>query len=306
MRLSSRAGKVFCLHCDWPLKRHVDSTGYVCGVCSTIYDAATVNEARMAGLSSEEREQENIETARTLLQAADMSRPEVAMVSVDDVGISTWKRWLSLFGVPVEEEAYATNLFPFVGFVFMFACFGLFLRGPEVMSQFAADPKDLGRLGGLTLLTYAFVHGNFAHLIGNMFFVWPFLDNVEEHLGHIRALSLIVVSAVVSAVAHLLFDHSGLPLVGASGVCFAVATLYCLRYPRHRFLVAVPILGFWAYRFRLRVRARTLFGFFILKELLGAYAQSSGMTSVSHYGHLGGALTGLLFYLLFQSSGNET
>lgn len=305
MKLQSRAGKVFCPHCDWPLKRHVDSTGYICGVCATVYPAALVNEARLAGLDPAERERENVETARALLEAAEMGKPNVAMVSVDDTGISTWKRWLSLFGVPVEEEAYATDLFPLVGFAFMFACFGIFLQGPSAVADFAADPKQLWRTGGITLVTYAFVHANFAHLIGNMFFVWPFLDNVEEHLGHFLAFSLIVVSAVVSAVGHMMFDRSGLPLVGASGVCFAVATLYCLRYPKHRFLIAVPILGFWAYRFRLRVRARTLFAFFIVKELLGAYAQSSGMTSVSHYGHLGGALTGLLFYLMFQRSGDS-
>lgn len=91
-----------------------------------------------------------------------------------------------------------------------------------------------------TYLTYAFLHGDFWHLAGNMLFLWVFGDNVEDALGHFRFLIFYLACAIVGALFHgVVSPTSEGPLIGASGAVSGVVAAYFLLHPRVRVWVLV-------------------------------------------------------------------
>src|SRR5216110_138035 len=107
-----------------------------------------------------------------------------------------------------------------------------------------------------TLVTSMFLHGGWAHLGGNMLYLWIFGDNLEKIMGHIRFLIFYLVCGVAAGLAHIAFNAgSNMPTVGASGAISGVLGGYMLMFPRNRVRVltrggvaAVPafvMLGLW-------------------------------------------------------------
>lgn len=291
-----RDGRAFCPHCDWPLKPAA-AGALRCGICASEFAPPAAPLVERTVSSAEE-----IERAKALLKAErvkeDLAIGTFDVIDTSDHALPRWKVWLSLFGMPVEEEHYGTARFPWMSFVFVAVCFLVHFGSEALGKALYLDPSHPFRLGGLTLFTYSVVHGDFLHLFFNLLFVWPFLDNVEEGSGTMRFALLLGSTAVAAGAVHMAFDDSGLPLVGSSGICFGVMANYCLRFPRNRFLVAIPFVGLLAYRHRLRVRAWGLFLFYVAMELLALPQQQAGLTNTSHLGHLGGALAGIaLFYV---------
>jgi membrane associated rhomboid family serine protease len=91
------------------------------------------------------------------------------------------------------------------------------------------------------VLTSMFVHGGFAHLAGNMLFLWIFGDNVEDRLGHLRFVFFYVACGVAAALAQtLLQPNSLIPMVGASGAIAGVMGAYLVLYPHSRVLMLFP------------------------------------------------------------------
>lgn len=143
-----------------------------------------------------------------------------------------------------------------------------------------------------TLITSMFIHGGFAHILGNMVYLWVFGDNVEDRLGHLRYVLFYLACGLAAAGAHILFNQgSDVPTIGASGAIAGVLGAYLLLYPlsRVRTLVifffitvvripAVYLLGFWF-----------LLQFFSSLGSLGVSAQSEG---VAYWAHIGGFVVG--------------
>ena len=108
------------------------------------------------------------------------------------------------------------------------------------------------------LLSSMFLHGGLAHILGNMFFLYVFGDNIEERLGHGRYLLFCLAGGVVATLAHGVFTPvSAVPLVGASGAVSAILGAYIVLFPRQRVLTFIPpffifwlpawiYLGYWA------------------------------------------------------------
>jgi membrane associated rhomboid family serine protease len=91
------------------------------------------------------------------------------------------------------------------------------------------------------VLTSMFVHGGFAHLAGNMLFLWIFGDNVEDRLGHVRFVFFYVACGTAAALAQtLLQPNSLIPMVGASGAIAGVMGAYLVLYPHSRVLMLFP------------------------------------------------------------------
>jgi membrane associated rhomboid family serine protease len=123
-----------------------------------------------------------------------------------------------------------------------------------VPQVFFGDPL----LGGYRLLSSMFLHGGLAHILGNMFFLYVFGDNVEERLGHGRYLLFYLAGGVMATLAHGAFmPSSPVPLVGASGAVSAILGAYIVLFPRQRVLTFIPpffifwlpawlYLGYWA------------------------------------------------------------
>src|SRR5512144_3323772 len=98
-----------------------------------------------------------------------------------------------------------------------------------------------GQSNCTTVLTSMFMHGGWLHLVGNMWFLWIFGDNVEDAMGHVRFIVFYVLCGVAAALAQAIPDpQSMVPMVGASGAISGVLGAYLLLYPHARVLVAIP------------------------------------------------------------------
>jgi len=286
------------LHCEIRLKALAGK--FHCGICKSKFSASDLKAQVKGGQLADAA---TLDFAREYLKAQkqleEERRPDLSILHTDQLThVSNWKLAQSFFGIPTEEDEIDHGFPIFLG-IFSIVCVAVFLFASKALSlSLALSPENLFRMFGLNFFSYSFVHADIFHLMGNLFFIIPFMDNVEYKLGSFKVITFILLSAIASAVLHILFDHSKLPLVGASGVCFAIVTYYSVKFPKNRLLIMPPILGIFAMRYRLRVKARTLVIFYVLKEFLGIASQVSGASSTSHLGHIGGALVGLLFAYL--------
>jgi membrane associated rhomboid family serine protease len=141
-----------------------------------------------------------------------------------------------------------------------------------------------------------FMHGGWFHIIGNMWFLWVFGNNVEDSMGHMRFVVFYLLCGVVAAGTQLLADpHSRLPMVGASGAVSGVLGAYVLLYPRVR-VHTLLTLGFFVTTVALP--AYVMLGYwFVLQLLMGAVSRTAGGVAV--WAHVGGFLAGLVLIKLF-------
>ncbi|KKB12503.1 hypothetical protein VE25_06965 [Devosia geojensis] len=145
------------------------------------------------------------------------------------------------------------------------------------------------------LVTYAFLHADWMHMLTNMLFLWIFGDNIEDAMGHVKFLVFYLTCAVIAALAHLAFnlDANG-PLVGASGAVAGVMGAYVLLYPHARVFVLarivipipLPIPAFW------------MLGVWLGMQLFSLVA--SPQAPVAWWAHLGGFLAGVVLAPLFK------
>ncbi|MCP3053755.1 rhomboid family intramembrane serine protease [Aurantimonas marianensis] len=167
---------------------------------------------------------------------------------------------------------------------------------PAVVNGYAdLPPQYVAVPGALNFVTYAFLHLNFWHLLGNMLFLWVFGDNVEDAFGHFRFLGFYLACAAAGAFAHsLAMPESEATLVGASGAVSGVAAAYLMLHPR--VWIWVLALG----RIPLYLPAWLLLiswiGLQFLLFLMGA-------EDVSYAAHAGGILTGLALTLVLRQKG---
>ena len=149
-----------------------------------------------------------------------------------------------------------------------------------------------------TLLTSMFLHGGWMHLIGNMWFLWIFGNNVEDAMGHARFLVFYLLCGLAAAGLQVALEPtSSLPMVGASGAIGGVMGAYIVLYPRVRIHTGV-FLGFYFSRFS--VPAVVMLGYWFLLQLLGG-ASSFGRAGggVAFWAHVGGFVAGALLIKLF-------
>src|SRR5262245_58081475 len=98
-----------------------------------------------------------------------------------------------------------------------------------VPTRLVADPAG----EPFTIFSSMFMHANFFHLAGNMWFLWIFGDNIEDNMGHGRYLGFYLLGGVVAAVAQVFTNlGSPVPMVGASGAIAAVTGAYVVLFPR--------------------------------------------------------------------------
>jgi membrane associated rhomboid family serine protease len=155
----------------------------------------------------------------------------------------------------------------------------------EIVNWVDIKPANLLPLPG-SIFTSMFLHGGWMHLIGNMWFLWIFGDNVEERLGTIRFIFFYVLVGVVGALAQVFSSPaSTVPMVGASGAIAGVLGGYLMLYPHAKVVtfVAIPLL--WHVR---DVAAWIFLGIWFVGQFL--IPTNSG---VAWMAHVGGFLAGL-------------
>ncbi len=183
---------------------------------------------------------------------------------------------------------------------------GIDLVGPDYINaggqqvEIAQQPGPLPIQ--LTLLSSMFMHGGFAHIGGNLLYLWIFGDNVEHRFGPKLFLLFYLVSGFAASFAQIILDPgSHIPNLGASGAISGVLGAYLVLFPRNRVnaifffrvvaLPAIVVIGVW-------IAFQLLSGF-------GALTATSQSTGVAYGAHVGGFIAGLLLALLLRAQTKE-
>jgi len=184
---------------------------------------------------------------------------------------------------------YELSLGPRAGEKFIFT-FGMV---PARIEWAFTGPSVTFQAAFLPLLTSLFLHGGWLHLIGNMWFLWIFGDNVEDRFGHLRYLLFYLLCGVGAGLAHILFNlNSRIPAVGASGAISGVLGAYLVLFPRARVLTLIPLFIFF---FTVELPALVLLGYwFVIQALSGLGSLAIRTTGgVAWWAHVGGFLLGM-------------
>lgn len=152
----------------------------------------------------------------------------------------------------------------------------------------------------LTPLSSMFLHGGWFHLIGNMWFLAVFGNNVEDSMGRVRFILFYLLCGFAAVAAQILANPaSPVPMVGASGAIGGVMGAYAVLYPRAPVHLLV-FLGFFITR--IIVPAVFMLGYWILLQLLGALPSVGGATGgVAFWAHIGGFVAGIILIFIFRS-----
>ena len=145
-----------------------------------------------------------------------------------------------------------------------------------------------------------FIHGGWLHILGNMWFLYLFGDNVEGRLGKGRFLVLYLCGGLVAGLAQVISSPGEVtPMVGASGAVSALLGAYLVLYPRAKVLTLIPIFILFYF---VNLPAFIFIGIWFLIQLLYGYA-SLGSTSgsVAWWAHIGGFVSGLFLVLLLKA-----
>jgi membrane associated rhomboid family serine protease len=154
---------------------------------------------------------------------------------------------------------------------------------------------------GVTFLTSFFLHAGILHLVGNIYFLFVCGDDVENFLRPFRYLTLIAFAAFIGDLAHIAANpHSQIPCVGASGGIAGLITFYALNFP-HVKLGFLMRYGWWWFRW-IRLPTWFVFVLWILFQFVGAWEQVAGISAVSSVAHIGGAVVGLVAWLLWRKN----
>ena len=197
---------------------------------------------------------------------------------------------LALIAVNVLVFLHEIALGPYVE-RFVYA-YGLI---PRRFVYWPGDPLDPLRF--LPLPTSMFWHGGWAHLIGNMLYLWIFGDNVEDRLGHLRYLLFYLLAGAAAGLTHVVLGPtSNLPTVGASGAIAGVLGAYLVTYPRSRVLTLVFI-------FFIEVPAFVYLVLWFVMQLLeglGTLGMRVETGGVAVWAHIGGFVAGIVLVKLMQ------
>ena len=143
-----------------------------------------------------------------------------------------------------------------------------------------------------TLVTSMFLHGSWSHILGNMWYLWIFGDNVEDQCGHGRFVVFYLLCGIVAALGQVVMSSDSMvPTIGASGAIAGVMGAYFVLYPQSRVLTLIPIFWFQV----VEVPAIVLLGFWFLMQLAnaGALAATTSHTGgVAFAAHVAGFLVG--------------
>lgn len=171
--------------------------------------------------------------------------------------------------------------------------------GYEAVELAPGATCEFGGFTWATLLTSMFLHGGWLHLIGNMWFLWLFGNNIEDSMGHLRFLVFYLLTGFLAAGAHIASAlGSPVPTVGASGAISGVMGAYMVLYPRIRidtlfiiffFIRIIPIPAWFV-----------LAEWFVLQLFAGVAGPGLG-AGVAFWAHIGGFVAGLAVVKLFEN-----
>jgi membrane associated rhomboid family serine protease len=213
---------------------------------------------------------------------------------------------------PIGDDNIKGGAPPIFSWIFLLSNVAIFIwmviqpfeMSEAFVDRYAYFPKDISNFRHLeTLLTSAFLHGGWMHLIGNMLFLWVFGDNIEAAIGNFRFAMFYIFGALVAAIAHTVFNlGSVIPCVGASGAIAAVLGAYLVMFPASKVRILVVLIIFFP---RFTVPAFMFLGIWIVQQLISGFgslgletADSGG--GVAWFAHIGGFVFGAIMGLFYR------
>ena len=153
----------------------------------------------------------------------------------------------------------------------------------------------------MPFFTAMFLHGGWVHLLGNMWYLWIFGDNVEDAIGHKNFLLFYIICGIAAGFTHV-YAHSSspLPTIGASGAVSGVMGGYFVLFPYARIITLVPVFFFISI---IQIPAIFfLFFWFMIQFFNGTFSIISPytFTGVAWWAHIGGFVWGIVLVLFFK------
>jgi membrane associated rhomboid family serine protease len=204
--------------------------------------------------------------------------------------------------IPYLTYAFiAVNVFVFIWEQFLPAAElqDVFMRLSVVPSNVMQNPFSLETL--LDIVRSMFFHGGWAHLLGNMLYLWLFGDNLEDRMGVVLFVILYFLGGFVATIAQIIVDpNSTIPMVGASGAIAAVLGGYLILFPGVRVRGIIP-LGFFSRM--VEWPAWSVLGLWFVMQLFNGVVSVALVTSttggVAFFAHIGGFIAGLALTWIF-------
>lgn len=174
-------------------------------------------------------------------------------------------------------------------------------QGESFIYRYAAVPdKVVDGHAYETVITAAFLHAGWLHIIGNMIFLWAFAPVMEGAMGSLKFVIFYVLGIIAAAAAHIYGEpHSTVPMLGASGAVAAVMGAFLVTFPRDsiRTLILAPAPRI------VYIPALLLIGLWIVLQFVSITTETHEANSggVAYYAHIGGAAFGAVFGRLFAT-----
>ncbi len=177
---------------------------------------------------------------------------------------------------------------------------------PLFLQFYGVVPADFS---AMTLVSSMFLHGSWSHVIGNMWYLWIFGDNVEDRVGHGRFIVFYLLCGIAAGLGQIAMDASStLPTIGASGAIAGVMGAYFVLYPKSRVLTLVFVFFFYEI---FELPAIVLLGFWFLIQLFSAgaiavTASTHGSGGVAFVAHVAGFIFGMIAVFVFKKRQRQT
>ncbi|HDP98914.1 MAG TPA: rhomboid family intramembrane serine protease [bacterium] len=145
----------------------------------------------------------------------------------------------------------------------------------------------------LPFLTSIFLHGGWFHVLWNLWFLWIFGDNVEDHFGHFKFLLFYIICGLLAGLAHVYVNPGSIiPTIGASGAIAGVMGAYIVLYPRSKVLTIIPIFFIFPI---IHIPAFVFLGIWFISQFISGAASlgiDQSFSGVAWWAHIGGFLAG--------------
>jgi len=221
-----------------------------------------------------------------------------------------WKAIPGFLGLPIEMEDERKNglgwLTWSLAVIMFFVHYFFSSSDSNFIKDWALIPSDFFRYGGVTTISWGFIHADWPHLLSNLYFFGVFADDVEIYYGKTKFLLLILSCLIISAFCTFVMDlKSNIPHVGISGVICAIMVNYGLIYRKSKIAFFLPYMysmsnGSYGRLFGwFRISAIwVMLGYFLKDLSLFFFFELSKQSNVSYSGHLIGSILGFIFWMI--------
>ncbi len=241
-------------------------------------------------------DESKLEFGRLLFQMQQEKDSFLSSLRIEQTSLDfkdSWKYFISVLGMPVEEEKDFFKSTPWATRILIFLCTFVSLWSFKHLDTAIANFSFFNNLkfpeNILRVFSASFIHVHYLHLIVNMYALWIFGDTAEGHVGKKKFILIYALSTIVGYLFFALWNPTAHPIVGASAGIAGLTAFYIFSFPHRRFVV------FWFFRW-LSIPGLLLGSVYYFFQIIHAMLEISKQgNGISYLSHLGGGLVGLFF-----------